>query len=216
VELVSIRPWRRAALGRVRDSSPRKSHRSIWRSFNPPTGAGLGSSAAMAVAIGKAGSGCRARRSPGGVAGDGHSRHAERADHTVSMAGAGLFTRAGGLRRCARRCAGHRPPARRDTKGRVARVAQLLGERSDDAGASRDRVAGRARRRGGGARLAATGQAMNGTSAPRGARRRAADRAMRDRARRRRVRRQLTGGGGGDASSQSATTRPWRTRGKAG
>lgn len=105
--------------------------------FNLPTGAGLGSSAAMAVAVGRAlglegamladaamASETVIHGTPSGL------------DHTVSMAGGfGLFTRSGGL--ASLKAAplplviGHTGKAR-DTKGRVARVAQLLAERSDE------------------------------------------------------------------------------------
>ena len=105
--------------------------------FNLPTGAGLGSSAAMAVAIGRAlgldgldladaamASETEIHGKPSGL------------DHTVSMAGGfGLFTRAGGLRAVAaaplRLAIGHTGKTR-DTKGRVARVAELVQERGDE------------------------------------------------------------------------------------
>ena len=105
--------------------------------FNLPTGAGLGSSAAMAVAVGRA----------LGLDGDALADAAMASetvihgkpsglDHTVSMAGGfGLFTRAGGL--TSLRAAplsltiGHTGKAR-DTKGRVARVAELVNERGDE------------------------------------------------------------------------------------
>jgi mevalonate kinase len=109
----------------------------VTLTFNLPTGAGLGSSAAMAVAVGRAlgldgaalaqaamDSETVIHGKPSGL------------DHTVSIAGGfGVFTRADGLRPL--RAApltlviGHTGKAR-DTKGRVARVAQLLAERSDE------------------------------------------------------------------------------------
>jgi mevalonate kinase len=105
--------------------------------FHLPTGAGLGSSAAMAVAIGRAFGLDGAALADAAMASETviHGKPSG-LDHTVSIAGGfGLFTRADGLRPL--RAAplpitiGHTGKAR-DTKGRVARVAQLLGERSDE------------------------------------------------------------------------------------
>lgn len=105
--------------------------------FNLPTGAGLGSSAAMAVAIGRALGLQGAALADAAMASETVIHGTPSGlDHTVSIAGGfGLFTRAGGLStlRAAplRLVIGHTGKAR-DTKGRVARVAQLLGERSDE------------------------------------------------------------------------------------
>jgi mevalonate kinase len=105
--------------------------------FNLPTGAGLGSSAAMAVAIGRALGLQGAALADAAMASETVIHGTPSGlDHTVSIAGGfGLFTRAGGLStlRAAplRLTIGHTGKAR-DTKGRVARVAQLLGERSDE------------------------------------------------------------------------------------
>ena len=105
--------------------------------FNLPTGAGLGSSAAMAVAIGRA----------LGLAGAALAEAAMESetvihgkpsglDHTVSIAGGfGLFTRAAGLSPLSAApitlAIGHTGKSR-DTKGRVARVAELVAERGDE------------------------------------------------------------------------------------
>jgi mevalonate kinase len=105
--------------------------------FSLPTGAGLGSSAAMAVAIGRA----------LGLAGATLAQAAMDAetvihgkpsglDHTVALAGGfGVFTRAAGLRPVAAPpltlAIGHTGKTR-DTKGRVARVAELVAERGDE------------------------------------------------------------------------------------
>jgi mevalonate kinase len=105
--------------------------------FNLPTGAGLGSSAAMAVAIGRALGLSGAALAEAAMASETVIHGTPSGlDHTVSMAGGfGLFTRAGGLTSLRaeplRLVIGHTGKAR-DTKGRVARVAQLLGERSDE------------------------------------------------------------------------------------
>ncbi len=105
--------------------------------FNLPTGAGLGSSAAMAVAVGRALGLDGAALADAAMASETviHGKPSG-LDHTVSMAGGfGLFTRAGGL--TALRAAplqltiGHTGKAR-DTKGRVARVAELVNERGDE------------------------------------------------------------------------------------
>ncbi len=105
--------------------------------FKLPTGAGLGSSAAMAVAIGRA-LGLQGPELADAAMASETVIHGKPSglDHTVSIAGGfGIFTRAGGLRPL--RAAplslviGHTGKAR-DTKGRVARVAQLYDERSDE------------------------------------------------------------------------------------
>ena len=105
--------------------------------FNLPTGAGLGSSAAMAVAVGRALGLEGAALADAAMASETviHGKPSG-LDHTVSMAGGfGLFTRAGGLEPL--RAAplsltiGHTGKAR-DTKGRVARVAELVNERGDE------------------------------------------------------------------------------------
>ena len=105
--------------------------------FNLPTGAGLGSSAAMAVAIGRALGLDGAALADAAMASETVIHGTPSGlDHTVSLSGGfGLFTRAGGLRPVAAApltlCIGHTGKSR-DTKGRVARVAELLGERSDE------------------------------------------------------------------------------------
>jgi mevalonate kinase len=105
--------------------------------FNLPTGAGLGSSAAMAVAIGRALGLQGAALAEAAMASETVIHGTPSGlDHTVSIAGGfGLFTRAGGLTSLRAEplelVIGHTGKAR-DTKGRVARVAQLLGERSDE------------------------------------------------------------------------------------
>ena len=115
--------------------------------FNLPTGAGLGSSAAMAVAVGRALGLDGAALADAAMASETviHGKPSG-LDHTVSMAGGfGLFTRAGGLQ--ALRAAplsltiGHTGKAR-DTKGRVARVAELVNERGDEVRARFDAIAG--------------------------------------------------------------------------
>ena len=105
--------------------------------FNLPTGAGLGSSAAMAVAIGRALGLDGAALAEAAMASETviHGKPSG-LDHTVSIAGGfGLFTRAGGLQPL------HAPPLpvvightgkARDTKGRVARVAELVNERGGE------------------------------------------------------------------------------------
>jgi mevalonate kinase len=107
--------------------------------FAIPTGAGLGSSAAMAVALSKAI--CQAH----GLDGADIARAALASevvihgtpsglDHTVALQGGfGVFTRRDGLtkipaREPVRLCVGH-TGKERDTKGRVARVGELLNER---------------------------------------------------------------------------------------
>jgi len=105
--------------------------------FNLPTGAGLGSSAAMAVAIGRALGLSGAALAEAAMASETVIHGTPSGlDHTVSIAGGfGLFTRAGGL--TSLRAAplsltiGHTGKAR-DTKGRVARVADLVNERGDE------------------------------------------------------------------------------------
>jgi mevalonate kinase len=105
--------------------------------FNLPTGAGLGSSAAMAVAIGRALGLGGAALADAAMASETviHGKPSG-LDHTVSIAGGfGLFTRAGGLSPLHAQplslVIGHTGKAR-DTKGRVARVAQLVEERGDE------------------------------------------------------------------------------------
>jgi mevalonate kinase len=105
--------------------------------FNLPTGAGLGSSAAMAVAIGRALGLDGAALAEAAMASETviHGRPSG-LDHTVSLLGGfGVFTRAGGLRPVAAAplslAIGHTGRTR-DTKGRVARVAELVNERSDE------------------------------------------------------------------------------------
>ena len=105
--------------------------------FNLPTGAGLGSSAAMAVAVGRALGLEGAALADAAMASETviHGRPSG-LDHTVSMAGGfGLFTRAAGLEPLAAAplslTIGHTGKAR-DTKGRVARVAELVDQRGDE------------------------------------------------------------------------------------
>jgi len=111
--------------------------------FNLPTGAGLGSSAAMAVAIGRALGLQGAALAEAAMASETviHGKPSG-LDHTVSIAGGfGIFTRAAGLMPLRAQplplVIGHTGKAR-DTKGRVARVAELLNER---AGEVRERFA---------------------------------------------------------------------------
>jgi mevalonate kinase len=119
---------------RERANSPAKD---LVLTFNLPTGAGLGSSAAMAVAVGRA-LGLEGQALADAAMASETVIHGKPSglDHTVSMAGGfGLFTRAGGL--TSLRAAplplviGHTGKAR-DTKGRVARVAELVNERGDE------------------------------------------------------------------------------------
>ncbi|HXU72583.1 MAG TPA: mevalonate kinase [Polyangia bacterium] len=105
--------------------------------FNLPTGAGLGSSAAMAVAVGRALGLDGAALADAAMASETviHGKPSG-LDHTVSIAGGfGIFTRAAGLQPLRAQplplVIGHTGKAR-DTKGRVARVAELLNERSDE------------------------------------------------------------------------------------
>jgi mevalonate kinase len=105
--------------------------------FNLPTGAGLGSSAAMAVAIGRALGLEGAALAEAAMASETviHGKPSG-LDHTVSLLGGfGIFTRAAGLRPVAalplKLVIGHTGKTR-DTKGRVARVAELYAERSDE------------------------------------------------------------------------------------
>lgn len=105
--------------------------------FHLPTGAGLGSSAAMAVAVGRALGLDGAALADAAMASETviHGKPSG-LDHTVSIAGGfGVFTRASGLRPLAAApltlVIGHTGRAR-DTKGRVARVAQLVDERGDE------------------------------------------------------------------------------------
>ena len=119
---------------RERANSPKTD---LVLTFNLPTGAGLGSSAAMAVAVGRA-LGLEGQALADAAMASETVIHGKPSglDHTVSMAGGfGLFTRAGGLQSL--RAAplplviGHTGKAR-DTKGRVARVAELVNERGDE------------------------------------------------------------------------------------
>jgi mevalonate kinase len=105
--------------------------------FHLPTGAGLGSSAAMAVAIGRAlgltGAALAAAAMDAETVIHGKPSGL---DHTVALAGGfGLFTRAAGLVPVAAPplslAIGHTGKSR-DTKGRVARVAELVAERGDE------------------------------------------------------------------------------------
>ena len=105
--------------------------------FNLPTGAGLGSSAAMAVAIGRALGLQGAALAEAAMASETviHGKPSG-LDHTVSIAGGfGIFTRAAGLMPLRAQplplVIGHTGKAR-DTKGRVARVAELLNERAGE------------------------------------------------------------------------------------
>jgi mevalonate kinase len=112
--------------------------------FSVPTGAGLGSSAAMAVAVAralKAAHGLHATDEDlAGAAMDSETVvHGKPSglDHTVALKGGfGIFTRAGGLSpvRAAQPVTlviGH-TGRERDTKGRVSRVAELHAERGDE------------------------------------------------------------------------------------
>ena len=112
--------------------------------FDVPTGAGLGSSGAMAVAVARA-----LDQAHGLRAGEAAISRAARAsetvihgkpsglDHTVAQKGGfGLFTRAQGLQPVAASqpivlCVGH-TGRERDTKGRVQRIAELVAERGDE------------------------------------------------------------------------------------
>jgi mevalonate kinase len=132
----------------VADTTLARAYAAIWERarergsdltlrFHLPTGAGLGSSAAMAVALGRA----------LGLDGDALAEAAMAAetvihgkpsglDHTVALAGGfGVFTRAAGLRPVVAPplvlAIGHTGKTR-DTKGRVARVAELVAERGDE------------------------------------------------------------------------------------
>jgi mevalonate kinase len=105
--------------------------------FNLPTGAGLGSSAAMAVAIGRALGLDGAALADAAMASETviHGKPSG-LDHTVSIAGGfGIFTRAAGLAPLRAQplplVIGHTGKAR-DTKGRVARVAELVNERAGE------------------------------------------------------------------------------------
>jgi mevalonate kinase len=114
--------------------------------YKLPTGAGLGSSAAMAVAIGRALGLDGAALAEAAMASETviHGRPSG-LDHTVSLCGGfGIFTRAAGLRPVAAGpltlVIGHTGKTR-DTKGRVARVAELVAERSDEVRARFDAIA---------------------------------------------------------------------------
>jgi mevalonate kinase len=120
--------------------------------FHLPTGAGLGSSAAMAVAVARALVAAHALPDDqiAAAAMDSetvvHGRPSG-LDHTVSLSGGfGVFTRAGGLApvRAASPVplvVGHTGRAR-DTKGRVARVGELLTQRGDEVRARFAAIAG--------------------------------------------------------------------------
>ena len=105
--------------------------------FHLPTGAGLGSSAAMAVAIGRGLGLDGAALAEAAMAAETviHGKPSG-LDHTVALAGGfGVFTRAAGLRPVVAPplvlAIGHTGKTR-DTKGRVARVAELVAERGDE------------------------------------------------------------------------------------
>jgi mevalonate kinase len=105
--------------------------------FHLPTGAGLGSSAAMAVALGRALGLDGAALADAAMAAETviHGKPSG-LDHTVALAGGfGVFTRAAGLRPVVAPpltlAIGHTGKTR-DTKGRVARVAELVAERGDE------------------------------------------------------------------------------------
>jgi mevalonate kinase len=120
--------------------------------FGLPTGSGLGSSAALAVAF------ARALCKTGGLRADGDAIEAAAMDsetvihgkpsgldHTVAQRGGfGLFVRGQGLSpiRAARPIPlviGH-TGKERDTKGRVARVAELVAERPQEVGSCLSRI----------------------------------------------------------------------------
>ena len=114
--------------------------------FNLPTGAGLGSSAAMAVAIGRALGLDGAALADAAMASETviHGKPSG-LDHTVALLGGfGVFTRGDGLRPVAaaplKLCIGHTGKTR-DTKGRVARVAELVAERGGEVRARFDAIA---------------------------------------------------------------------------
>jgi mevalonate kinase len=120
--------------------------------FGVPTGAGLGSSAAMAVAVARALAAAHGIPSPEAAITDAamasetviHGKPSG-LDHTVAQQGGfGLFTRGKGLTpvRAAKPIAlvvGH-TGRERDTKGRVARVAELLAEREGEVRARFDAI----------------------------------------------------------------------------
>jgi mevalonate kinase len=115
--------------------------------FNLPTGAGLGSSAAMAVAIGRALGLEGAALAEAAMASETviHGKPSG-LDHTVALQGGfGIFTRAEGLRPVVAAplalVIAHTGRTR-DTKGRVARVAELVNERSDEVRARFAAIAG--------------------------------------------------------------------------
>jgi mevalonate kinase len=123
-------------------------------SFQIPTGAGLGSSAAMAVALARA-LACAHQLSVDDAAIAEAAMASETVihgrpsglDHTMAIGhGFGVFTRGSGLlpvRAPApiRLIVGH-TGRERDTKGRVARIAELRNERSDEVRARFDAIAG--------------------------------------------------------------------------
>ena len=135
-----------APLGRAYDEIRRRAGEpaiDLALTFNLPTGAGLGSSAAMAVAIGRALGLSGAALAEAAMASETVIHGTPSGlDHTVSIAGGfGIFTRAAGLAPLRAQplpiVIGHTGKAR-DTKGRVARVAELVNER---AGEVRERFA---------------------------------------------------------------------------
>jgi mevalonate kinase len=143
--------------------------------FGVPTGAGLGSSAAMAVALARALCDAHGRRAtPAEIEAAAmaseeviHGRPSG-LDHTVAQRGGfGLFVRGRGLEPVAAArplelVIGH-TNRERDTKGRVARVAELVEERPDETRArfgAIERLVGAARGAVEGGDLAALGRAM--------------------------------------------------------
>ncbi len=127
----------RAIMARLGVATLRRDLDLVVLTFHLPTGAGLGSSAAMAVAIGRALGLDGAALADAAMASETviHGKPSG-LDHTVSIAGGfGLFTRAGGLSPLRAQplsiVIGHTGKAR-DTKGRVARVAELVNERGGE------------------------------------------------------------------------------------
>ncbi len=152
-EALSVGRALRAILARLGMSSPRRDLDLIVH-FGLPTGAGLGSSAALAVALGRAFSACHGvpvdETTIEAAAMDSetviHGRPSG-LDHTVAQRGGfGLFVRDAGLTpvRAARPIPiviGH-TGRDRDTKGRVARVAELVDERPSEIRPCIDRIGG--------------------------------------------------------------------------